>query len=382
MRILVIAPEQLPVPPIKGGSVETCVYNIFRRMAGKAQVTILSRAHRQLPHESTLAAGTGKIVRINQARRFPYLTDALRKVRGKHFDLIQIENRPSFVPHVAKAFPRTPIVLSLHSLTFISLLPREQADSVLNRVRAVVSVSSFVTQTMKRRFPIHRRKFFTNKTGVDTDVFRPQADSQKQKLRVKRGVPGSCNILFVGRMVHGKGLHTLVRSVAILKQRYPNIRLVAVGSSWPGVQRQTSYLRKVRSLSKQLKVPIRFTGYLPPCKMADAYHLGDVVVCPSLLHEGLPLVSLEAMSSGVPIVASDRGGNREAIVHGRSGLLVKDYANPAAYARAIDRILASPAASRIMALGGRNRVLTVFSWDRTVSGLLRIYRHIAGSEAV
>jgi spore coat protein SA len=347
-------------------------------MAGKAQVTILCRAHRRLPLESTLTGGAGKIVRINQAGRSSYLMAALRKVRGKHFDLIQIENRPSFVTHVARAFPQTPIVLSLHSLTYMSLLSREQADSILSRVRAVVSVSSFVTQTMKRRFPKYRRKFFTNRNGVDTDAFRPQPASMKQKLRLKWGVPGSCNILFVGRIVHGKGLHTLVRAVAQLKRRYPKVRLVAVGSSWPGVQRQTAYMRKVGSLSKQLNVPIRFTGYLPPDKMADAYHLGDVVVCPSLLREGLPLVSLEAMSSGVPIVASSRGGNREAVAHGRSGLLVKAYANPAAYARAIDRILSSPAVYRKLASGGRYRVLTKFSWDRTVSGLLRIYRRIAG----
>lgn len=113
MRILVITPEQLPIPPVKGGSVESCVYNIFSRMSEKDQITLLSRAHDRLPRVSQ--DSPLKIIRISKAKR----SAALRKVKGRSFDIIQIENRPTFIPAVRKAFPRTPIVLSLHSLTFM-----------------------------------------------------------------------------------------------------------------------------------------------------------------------------------------------------------------------------------------------------------------------
>ncbi|MCK9909254.1 glycosyltransferase family 4 protein, partial [Microbacteriaceae bacterium K1510] len=159
---------------------------------------------------------------------------------------------------------------------------------------------------------------------------------------------------------------TLVEAAAVLKKRYPRIRIVAVGASWPGVGRQTPYMRKVRLLSQRLQVPIRFTGYVPPARIHDMYHLGDVFVCPTQFREGFATVNSEAMASGIPVVASNRGGIREVVQHGKSGLLVNAHASPAAFARAIREIKASPALAQRLANGGRQRIVSQFSWHSTV----------------
>lgn len=374
MRILVIAPEQLPIPPITGGSVETCIYNIFKRMARHDSVTIISRAHPRLP--ATSQAGRLKIIRIPQRGRTSYIHAALRRVRGHSFDVIQIENRPTFVPIARKAFPRTPIVLSLHSLTFMSQLSRSRANSILSQVRGVTSVVSFVSQTMRKRHPRHAHKFKTAILGVNTSKFRPRTLAYKQTLRRKWGVHNRYNVLFVGRIVPKKGLYTLVRAVALLKRRYPRMGIVAVGASWPGVRRETAYMRKVRLLSQRLRVPIRFTGYLPPSQIQKMYHLGDIFVCPTQYREGFATVNSEAMASGIPVVASKRGGISEVITHGRSGLLVRRYLSPSAFAHAIAKVKASPHLARRLAQGGRQRVKARFSWYRTVARLRRQYRGI------
>jgi spore coat protein SA len=376
VRILVICPEQLPVPPIKGGSVESVTYNIFKRMAQSEKVVLLSRGHPRLPHVSRYVGGNLHVIRVPNSKPFAYLRSALNKVAGQSFHIIQIENRPRFVPYVRKVFPRTPIILSLHSLTFMSYLSNPRANAILRQVNGVTSVSSFVTNKMRRRFPAHARKFRTAILGVDSVKFRPWSAASKQRLRKRMGLAGSFNVLFVGRMVRGKGLHTLVRSVALLKRRIPNIRLVAVGASWPGVRRQTAYMRYVRSLSKRLRVPIRFTGYVPPSRVHQMFQLGDVFVCPTLFREGLATVNSEAMASGIPVVASNRGGIREVVVNGHSGLLVSQAGSPAAFARAIARIRNNPALRRRLVANARARVRSAFNWYGTVRKLKAHYRAV------
>lgn len=376
MRILVIMPEQLPVPPILGGSVESCTHNTFRRMARTDTITLLSRRHHRLSVRNTYLNGRYTIVRVPGGNRHAYIRAVLRAMRNHSFDIIQIENRPTFVPLVRKLFPRTPIVLSLHSLTFMSALTRQKAHGILRQVQAVTSVVHFVSRTMKKRYPSFAHKFHTCILGVDTRKFRPRSAAYRRQLRKKWRVSGSFNVLFVGRIVRRKGLHTLVQAVAQVKRRYPNTRLIAVGSSWPGVSRQTSYMRSVRSLSKKLGVPVRFTGYIPPDRVHRAFQLADVFVCPTQYREGFATVNSEAMASGIPVIASDRGGIREVVQHGHSGLLIRSYKSPDAFARAILLLKQSTDLARRLAANGRRRVKARFSWTSTASRYKRVYRQI------
>lgn len=339
-------------------------------------ILLISRSHPALPTTSKLAGGQLLIVRIPYADEQRYIQAAIKRVAGSAFRIIQIENRPTFVPYVRRAFPRTPIVLSLHSLTFMSRLSTTRAQQIVKQTNRVVSVSSFLTDEMKRRFPHDAKKFKTAQPGVNLKTFRPQSRQFKQQLRRSWGVDGTFNILFVGRIVHGKGLHTLVKAVALLKQRYRDVRLIAIGSSWPGISKQTPYMRRIRQLSMRLGVPILFTGYIPPKRIAALYHLGDVLVCPSIYREGFGLVNTEAMASGIPVIASARGGIRKMIKHGESGFLVGAYQSPRTFAKRLAQLKQSPELAKRLAAGGRQRVIEEFGWDDRVKRLLKQYRSI------
>lgn len=376
MKILVIAPDKLPIPPIEGGSVETCIHTIFSRMARTDNITIVSSTYRNLPRSSKTVKGNLTIVRIPYPNAKAYIRTALRKMRKQSFDVIQVENRPTFIPLVRKTFPKTTIVLSLHSLTFLSRVSQNQGNAILQKVNGVTCVASSVANTFKRRFPKHAHKFKQALLGVDTHKFRPRTTAYKRKIRNRWGVQGTTNILFVGRIIRRKGLHTLVQAVGHLKKQHPNITIVAVGASWPGVKRETSYMRKVRRIAKNKGVSLRFTGYIPPKKVHHMYHLGDIFVCPTQFREGFALVNSEAMASGIPIVASARGGILEVVQHGKSGLLVKSYRNPKAFSRAIQRILSNRKLARKLAKAGRKRVVSQFSWSKTVKRLKQHYRKL------
>ena len=97
----------------------------------------------------------------------------------------------------------------------------------------------------------------------------------------------------------------------------------------------------------------------------------DLFVLPSLF-EGLPLSVLEAMGAGKPVVATRIGGTNEAVEDGVTGILVPP-ADGAAIARAIQSILAQPAAARRMAEAGRARARLEFSGERMVRQTTELY---------
>lgn len=375
MHILVIAPDRLPLPPIEGGSVETVMHNLFSRMSRIDRITAVSCAHPRLPREEK----KGRLTHL----RFPYpnerayLRSALKRLSGRRFDIIQIDNRPSFVPAVRRAFPRTPIVLSLHSLHFLSRMGRKRANAVLRDTNGVTCVSAAIARKFKARFPAHAGKFASIHPGVDAKKFRPRPTAYKRRIRRKYGVSGTYNLLFVGRIVRRKGLHTLVQAAAKLRKARKRVAIVAVGASWPGVKKQTPYMKKVRRLARRSHVPLVFTGYLPPGRVHEAYHLGDLFVCPTQYEEGFACVNTEAMASGVPLVSSARGGIREVVRHGRSGWLVEAYKSPEAFARAMRRIMSDPKLAERLARGGRKRVVSRFGWDRAVRKRRAYYRKLA-----
>ncbi|MBB3112801.1 spore coat protein SA [Paenibacillus phyllosphaerae] len=372
MKILAIAPDRLPLPPIKGGSVETVMYQFFSRLARTERVTMASCTHPALPNRSL----AGKLT----IRRFPYrngqayIKAALDTLSKQNFDLIQVDNRPAFVPAIRRAFPATPIILSLHSLHFLSRLSRRQGGAALAQADGVTCVVKSLTSTFKNMYPQHARKFRPMLLGVDTAQFRPRSSAYKARIRTKYRLNDSYNLLFVGRIIPRKGLHTLIEAAAILRRTNKRIAVVAVGASWPGVKRESPYMKRVRRLAKRLGVPLRFMGYVPPKRVHEMYHLGDVFVCPTQFQEGFACVNSEAMASGIPLVASARGGILEVVQHRRSGLLVKSYKSPKAFAEAIGQILTNPALAKRLAGGGRSRVVSRFGWNKAVANLKAYYR--------
>jgi spore coat protein SA len=107
MHLLMIAPEQIPVPPPKGGSVEICMLAIAKKLSRQHKVTLISRRSGNYPHTSTY--GNLKIVRVPSLSTDRYIAAVMAYIRGKHYDWIQIDNRPRFITPVRKGFPKTSI---------------------------------------------------------------------------------------------------------------------------------------------------------------------------------------------------------------------------------------------------------------------------------
>ncbi len=161
--------------------------------------------------------------------------------------------------------------------------------------------------------------------GVDTELFQPSRRSQEMRARLTEGHPEAPLLLYVGRLSAEKDIGRLKPILKAL----PDARLALVGD---GPQR------------KQLQhhfadMPVYMPGFLHREQLASAYASSDIFVMPSR-SETLGLVILEAMSSGLPVVAARAGGIPELIEDGVSGYL---FDNETQAIAAIQQLLLSPA---------------------------------------
>ncbi|UJF35640.1 glycosyltransferase family 4 protein [Paenibacillus hexagrammi] len=361
MRILIIAPEQIPVPPPVGGSVEHNIYQIAKKISSKHQVTIISRLRPNYPRKTILGHIT--IIRVAGSNKQAYLSNVVHTIKRQRYDLIQIDNRPKFVQTIRKTFPLTPISIFLHSTTFISspITTKKQATSDLRQANLVIGNSLSLQKHLKRNFPIISRKVRFVHLGVDVNQYRPR----KKK---SAGLHRPFVILFAGRLIPLKGIPVLMKATQIVRKSIPTAKLqIAGGTGKP------SYKKYLKQLASTLRIPVTFKGYVPRSQMPSFYRSGDCFVCPSQRHEAFGLVNVEAMASGIPVVASRIGGIPEIIKHQHNGILVSNYKRPEAFAKEIVHLAKNPSKAYRIAKHARLDATKKFSWRATARKLENIY---------
>lgn len=190
--------------------------------------------------------------------------------------------------------------------------------------------------------------------GVDTGCFRPPQAAARRDL------------LFVGRMVEGKGVETLLAVFARLASERPALmlRLVGDGPARAALERQVT--------EAGLESRVVFSGALPAPLVAEAMQEAALLVMPSQ-QEGLGLVAAEALACACPVVASDIAGIRDVVLDGRTGLLAPP-GDETAFAAAIAAQLDDPARAAALADAGRAHVEACFSWP----AVARRYRGLYG----
>jgi glycosyltransferase involved in cell wall biosynthesis len=232
-----------------------------------------------------------------------------------------------------------------------------------------------VSQALKRRLveswgvPEARVALIHN--GVETDRLVPASDSDdRRRLRQDLGLPEHARLLCaVGRLVWQKGFEHLLLALPGVLARVPEVGLAIVGegplrAELEGRARRLGLAERVRFLGFRSDVPSLLRG----C---------DVLAVPSL-QEGFPMITLEAMALGVPIVASDIEGVAEQLDHDREALLVPP-GEPKALTGALLALLQDSALRRRLGEAARRRAVEAFDASRAISATRRLYAELAGT---
>jgi glycosyltransferase involved in cell wall biosynthesis len=171
---------------------------------------------------------------------------------------------------------------------------------------------------------------------------------------------------FIGRLSDQKGCEFLIRALPQVIAKHPDARLVIVGD---GPERP-----KLETLAAQLGAAdsIQFAGYQP--EPSKAILSSSLIAIPSI-YDPFPLVTLEVMALGRPVVGSAVGGIPEAVEDGRTGILVPPR-DPSALATAIVRLLDSPELRRQMGAAARASAQEKFSPSAITPQFERLYRRL------
>ena len=201
--------------------------------------------------------------------------------------------------------------------------------------------------------------------GVDLATFGPM---DRVEARKKIGYPRGRVLLFVGRLERLKGVEIILRALAEVGGRHPDVRLLVLGEDSRAADE--SEKERLRSLAGDLGITHRvdFLGPVAHHELPFFYSAAEACLMPSY-SESFGLVGLEAQACGCPVIASNVAGLASVVRDEVTGYLVSGSA-PALYADRIGRLLDSPQQSELM---GRRGILLAqrFDWNHTAE---RAYR--------
>ena len=188
------------------------------------------------------------------------------------------------------------------------------------------------------------RPHFVVSNPIDTDLFRPVRSDECIELRARFGLSRP-TVTYAGRLGREKNIEVLVHAVALLRDRGFAADLVIAGHG--------SYEPELRSLATGLRISnqVRFLGTLSQKDLAQLLRVSDAFAIMST-SETQSMVLLQAMASGIPVVAADARALSE-FVNPDNGVLVASH-DPVMLARALAELLASPERRRQLGLGGRH----------------------------
>jgi glycosyltransferase involved in cell wall biosynthesis len=291
-----------------------------------------------------------------------------RELRSDSWDLVHAH---WIVPNGLLAAPlagAVPLAIGLHgSDVFLAerFWVRGWARRALSRASLLTSCSPELARRIEA-IGFERAKTRVIPYGVDIELFRPDP-ARRSIWRERLGVPEAAPMaLSVGRMATKKGFHVLLGELDELFRRVPDLHLVLAGGG--------DRLDEWRRATERWRPQVHFPGAVMHDSLPDLYRAADLFVLPAVhdAHgnvDGLPNVILEAMATGLPVIASAISGIPLAVSEGLNGRLVPE-ADGGALVEALAELAVSAGECRRMGQESRRRAEADLTWD-AVAGQYR-----------
>jgi hypothetical protein len=261
-----------------------------------------------------------------------------------------------------------PVVATAHRADVLDIpaqgaRSRRRVEEAMTSIDQVCAVSASIAGAAAA-LATPRRPVEVVPNGADTTVFMPRPAAEARR---RLGLPGHGPMIsYVGKLVPRKGVDTLVEAMGILGRRpggAPLLVAAGIGEMRPALERRAAELGVADR--------IHFVGKVTHDEVGWVMSAGDVFVLPSL-SEGLPTVVCEAMSCGLPVVATAVDGTPEIVRDGETGLLVPP-SQPGPLAEALARVLDDPALARRMGEEALRVGRELYTWTANARRMTEIY---------
>ncbi|MCG6553934.1 MAG: glycosyltransferase [Candidatus Magnetominusculus sp. LBB02] len=378
-RILMAAAPIHPVPPLKGAAVEMWIYEVSKRLIGyEPHVVCLAG---DFNPETEYKDGIffhrirfGRLYRrlfqkLTRLDPFSYNDRILKLIRELCPEIIHMHNSVKHFAPLIKEIRKSGLTRTM--LHFQNEFP---IDEPLD-LDAFTGCSQYIMNHYADK-PIAAAHRFCINNGVDLDRFRDFRDvpDLRDDIRGRFGIKrGDFVVLFVGRVSPEKGVEHFIESASIINKTrgLEGVRFFAAGEIQKGGGHRAEYARKIMDMSAGL--PVTFTDVFTPSRMHLIYLLGDVFVLPSNFDDPFPFVALEAMATGLPIVARRKGGLKDYITDGENGLFVDEESPGIDIAKKIELLANDKQLREAIGKAGRQTIVERFSWDKIAAEVEKAY---------
>ena len=322
MKVCIILPKGLPVPATKGGAIETLMNDIAlsNEIYDKLDITIVSTYEVKAYEESKKFKNTKfiyidtsklsfkiKAIKVRIANLFgkhqnTYNECVLDKIKNDKYDYIVVEDGAfhSFRSYL-KYFSKNQMILHFHH----NGESDKYTDQTFSRF---VGVSGFVTNTFKNSSSVKNCEVLRN--GIKLDKFKKNITTkEREEIRHKLGFnKDDFVVIFCGRLIPEKGVLELIKAINMIDN--DKIKLMIVGSINFGAAAKSEYLNKLEEeINKSDR--IKATGFVLNNEIYKYYKSADIGVVPSVWEDAAPLVTVEIMASGLPLIITKTGGAPE-----------------------------------------------------------------------
>jgi glycosyltransferase involved in cell wall biosynthesis len=393
MNVLQVGTGFTSIPPNESAATEEVIYYLSRELkkldCTVGTIDILD--HNRLPSnlqlyevpyfsflKTTKSNSIGLI--FKRLYFFFFSSMVINKLDG-NFDIIHFHNQfPASVFHISSKLHSKgiPIVFTLHNPVWG--LPAEEMPSdlqvkfalevmAMKSANKVIAVSEILKTNIINRLGLSPSSVVTLPNGVDSEIFSP--NNTCITLKKKLAPHGEKIILCVGRICKYKSQKLLVDVAPYIIREYPEVKFVFVGPI-----DDFSYFEEITSAinSHSLKKFFTFTGTIPSNQIPRYFATADIVVSLSIT-EGLPLVLLQAMSSGRPVVASSIPQNIELAKNGDEMVFVRPL-NHADLSNALLKFLNDENTRNKFGKNARRTILAYFDWKIIANKTYELYEKI------
>lgn len=321
--------------------------------------------------------------RISPVLNLKSIYQLTKLIRQQQYDLVHVHTPIAAVLGriAAKLAGVKRIVYTSHGLPFHDRSsPKEYALYSNVEKLAALLTDQIISQNYEdiataKKLGICPEKIAYLGNGVDIDRFkRDRLDPNHQsQLRKSLGIPDTADLIIgtIGRLTRKKGSGYLIEATAKLLPQFPNLHTLIIGSEVSGDPEPIKAELIERIRTRGIEKHVTLTGSRQD--IPEILGLLDIFTLPTFTHEGLPRSILEAMSMGLPVVATDIRGCREAVVHQETGLIVPPE-DSEKLAEALGILLANADLRQAYGKAGRQRVETEYDERLVFQRLAEYYQ--------
>ena len=381
LRILFVVPQ---IYPHVMGGYQIATYKLINKLRDKGIHTICITSYRRKKEGEGCLKASIKYVPaflprevLNALVFFMILPAYLFILRNK-YDIIHVH--PIWYPFAIVAFLKSilkkPLVIwgrgaDIYAYHSYNLLKKSLIKLLVQKADVVLAL----TYDMKRKIEniSGRKDIIIIPNGIEPILTEERVSKSmlKRRLDIRENTDSVRLLLYSGRLVSFKGVQYLIKAMKKVINKYENTYLIIVGDG--------AFKGELVKLAKRLGISnnVVFLGAIPHKTLLHWLPNFDVFVYPEVRGQGISNAVLEAMASGVPVIASNVGGLPEVIIHQQTGLLVPP-GSPEHIASSIIELLTNNDLREKIISKAKETISAKFNLDVTVEKLLAVYQSVLG----